>query len=133
MEFVSKIHKLMAITIVCALLLQTFSKNIIISSYYINTSNYLKACINKAKPQLKCNGKCQMSKKLLEDSDEESTQNSNNIKLKLLDLSSKSFFATVPIFVALKQKATKFLFKNDNRLFQIPIDIFHPPQTKSIC
>jgi hypothetical protein len=38
----------------------------IVVDYYLNTSAYSKNCENKAKPILKCNGKCQLAKKILQ-------------------------------------------------------------------
>jgi hypothetical protein len=47
------------------LLLQTFSKWVVILDYRIN-KKYIaeKLCENKARPALRCNGKCQLMKKL---------------------------------------------------------------------
>ncbi|CAN5718003.1 hypothetical protein BH10BAC2_BH10BAC2_17520 [soil metagenome] len=43
---------------------QTFSNAIIVADYYINTESFAANCENKDKPQLHCNGKCQMTKQL---------------------------------------------------------------------
>ena len=43
---------------------QTFSNAIIVTDYYINTASFAATCENKDKPQLHCNGQCQMVKQL---------------------------------------------------------------------
>lgn len=48
-----------------AFAIQSFYMGGIVVDYYMNTSSYSKNCENKAKPILKCNGKCQMAKKIL--------------------------------------------------------------------
>jgi hypothetical protein len=34
------------------------------ADYYVNTGSYLKNCVNKSQPSLRCKGKCQLSKKM---------------------------------------------------------------------
>ncbi len=36
-------------------------------NYYVNTASFAKNCINKARPKMQCNGKCQVMKKLQEE------------------------------------------------------------------
>lgn len=55
-----------------AFLVQTFSKMVIVCSFYAN-QKYIAAnlCVNKAKPKSCCAGKCQLNKKLNKDSKDE--------------------------------------------------------------
>ncbi len=46
------------------LLSQTFQKSLILADYVLNSSSFAAQCINTNKPELHCNGKCQLSKKL---------------------------------------------------------------------
>jgi hypothetical protein len=46
---------------------QTFQQGFIMLDYYTNTKAFAKNCENIARPQLHCNGKCQMMKKLKEE------------------------------------------------------------------
>jgi hypothetical protein len=64
------------------MLIQTFSKWAIVVEYKLN-KNYIakNLCINKVKPKLHCNGKCQMMKKLAEDEKQNSSDN-NTTKIK---------------------------------------------------
>ena len=43
---------------------QSFDRVLIVADYFARTSAYAKNCENKKKPQMRCQGKCQMMKKL---------------------------------------------------------------------
>ncbi len=117
--------KLVAIFLIVAFFAQTFSKGLIVANYYTNTQAYAKNCINKAKPKLHCNGKCQMMRKLKqeENKDSQNQDRKNEVKTDLL------FFAQI------KQQISYQLIL-DNRHFpivqykctqDISVDFFHPP------
>jgi hypothetical protein len=84
----------MAACMLLGLLLQTFQGFAIMGDYYLNTSAYAKNCINKARPQMHCNGKCQMMKKLKQE-EKKSAQSPEKNTNKNSILSSKSFFTTL--------------------------------------
>lgn len=81
-----------------ALLAQTFSRSIAMADYMVNLESYKKACVNKAKPMMHCNGKCQLLKKMKKQAGDNGT-NANAPKFNQPDyvLSSKSFFPTLSI------------------------------------
>jgi hypothetical protein len=117
----------LAILLLIAFLAQTFSKGLIIANYYTNTEPYAKNCINKAKPKMHCNGKCQMMKKLKqeENKDGQNSDRKTEIKTDLL------------FFTQIKQQ-TAFQFVLNKRQFpivqykltqDISTDFFHPPST----
>ncbi len=56
--------RLVAIVLLVAFAMQTFQKNMIVLDYFANTEAFAQNCENKARPVLKCKGKCQMLKKL---------------------------------------------------------------------
>jgi hypothetical protein len=60
-------------------LTQTFSKWLVVFEYKLN-KDYIaqQLCINKAKPKLHCNGKCQMMKRLAEEEKQSSTNTTDN-------------------------------------------------------
>jgi hypothetical protein len=60
-------RRLTAFIFIAAFLAQTFSRSFIIADYYADTAKYARNCVNKAKPKMNCNGKCQMMKKLQEE------------------------------------------------------------------
>lgn len=77
-----------------AMLSQTFSKALLVSSYYANTSAYAKNCVNKARPAIHCNGRCQLMKKMKQEDngDKQSPVPKNGFDEVL---SSKTFFTSV--------------------------------------
>ena len=60
-----EMKRLFSISMLSVILMQTFSTLIIIADYQLN-KNYIaqNLCENKNKPQLHCNGKCQLNKQL---------------------------------------------------------------------
>ena len=81
-------------------------------------------CINKDKPQLKCNGKCALSKVLKKRQQDEQKNTDLNLVEKQMIYSNSLFF---PFFLKtsiLKSKP----FKNiEFLILTLPVIIFHPP------
>jgi hypothetical protein len=102
-----------------------------IAGYYINTPAYAINCINKNKPQMHCNGKCQLQKKM--NSDE--TKNNPNAERKGGTgdevLSSKTFFASVET-LAMPFKHEKYFSINNTLTVDKSFSFFHPPQNSCI-
>jgi hypothetical protein len=65
-----------------AMLLHTFSGWLVVADYYVNTNSYAKNCENKARPKMRCNGKCQMMKKIaaVEKEEKEKPEEKSNNK-----------------------------------------------------
>lgn len=104
---------------------QAFTGAAIVGSYYVNTADYAKNCINKARPKLHCNGKCQMMKKLKQEEkkDAQNPERKSNGRDEVL--SSKSHFASLsflhpPIF-------TNHFYYRSFSTSDMAMDIFHPP------
>ncbi len=78
-------RQLTAALLILAFTGSTFCKSVIVLDYYTNTAAFAKACINKAKLQMHCNGKCQMMKRLEQeeqkdqDNPERKSENKNEI------------------------------------------------------
>jgi hypothetical protein len=86
--------------ITCTLLLiafaiQSFHKGGIVMDYYTNSSAYAKNCVNKAKPVLKCNGTCQMAKKILEQQKKDEQAPEGKMQNKFQSLWYRTYFATL--------------------------------------
>ncbi len=109
-----------------ALLAQTFSRSLAIADYLVNLDAYKKACVNKAKPMLHCNGKCQMLKKIKK---QEGSNGTNAPAPKYneteLVLSSKSFFPSLNVIST--HDITSFYTYNDDFSSIYIGTIFHPP------
>lgn len=113
-----------------ALLAQTFSKPFVIADYYANTSKYAKDCINKAKPKMHCNGKCQMMKKLQQEEkkDQENPERKAENKNEIV-LSSKSFAPFLPALCYL-EISTKLQYPKADYGYTLDRtnSIFRPPR-----
>lgn len=85
--------------------------------------------MNKAKPQLHCNGKCGMIKKLQQEEkkDQENPERKGENKNEII-LYTKSFFASVPTQYLIVTKTKKLLPSSDGKSIDRTFDIFHPPQ-----
>lgn len=119
--------RIAAILLLLSFSAQTFSSPFIMLDYYLNTAAYAKSCINKAKPKLHCNGKCQAMKKMREEEKKEQQNNERGNEYKVQQvLSSKSFF--YPLMIPVRS-SVKVMTNNNSVL---PEDrysaIFHPPQ-----
>jgi hypothetical protein len=115
-----------AILFFVAFIGQTFNKPFIIVDYYANNAAYLKACINKARPKMRCNGKCQMMKKLQEEEKKEQQLPGARPDTKTEIFSSDNFTYTIetPCIII------KTVFPNyiQQGLATSNSSIFHPPQ-----
>ena len=116
----------LVILLLAAFLTQSFSRSLVLADYMINLDAYKKACENKAKPMLHCNGKCQMFKKIKkQEGDNGANATAPKFNQPDIVLSSKSFFPTIE----------RAILKNKNRYFTyncaVPTNhlssIFQPP------
>lgn len=99
------------------------------ADYYTNTSKYAKNCVNKAKPKMHCNGKCQMMKKLQEEEkkDQEKPERKGENKGEVI-LSSKSFFAIVCRSYNIAISNQLFSHVTDSYTYNCTKSIFQPPK-----
>lgn len=74
------IKRLIAFTLLLAFIAGTFSRLWVVADYYAFTSKYAKNCVNKARPTLHCNGKCQMMQKLKAEEKQETGSSEKNQK-----------------------------------------------------
>jgi hypothetical protein len=111
-----------------AFLTQTFSKGFIIADYYSNIAAYAKNCVNKARPMLHCNGKCQLMKKLQQQQDDQQDKAAQWGNLKSEVLSTKSFYPSLskPAFTISSsvKNGAPISVKITDRSY----GCFHPPQ-----
>ena len=94
--------------------------------YYANTAAYAKNCINKAKPKLHCNGKCQAMKKIQEEEKKEAEKEAAKTQYKADIFYSRSSFITITpgnVQLASPGFASCFIAAE----IKMPRSIFHPP------
>lgn len=114
------------ILLLTALLAQTFSRSLAMADYLVNLEAYKKACVNKSKPMMHCNGKCQMLKKMKKQEGNNGTSapvpKFNETELVL---SSKSFFPS--LYFNSINNITSFYTYNEDFSSSYIGTIFHPP------
>jgi hypothetical protein len=117
-----------AILLSLVILLQSFSKWIIMADYEINKDYISKnLCINKKRPKLHCNGKCQLMKKLAEDEKQNSTNGNEQGKVKFQDI---VFFHPTQVFqpykyALLRPYPSSYIYTG--KYDTLISSIFHPP------
>lgn len=120
------LKQITAILFFAAFIGQTFNKPFIIVDYYANNEAYLKACINKARPKMQCNGKCQMMKKLQEEEKKEQQLPGARPDTKTEIFSGDNFTYTIEtpsvIIKKIFQDYIRQILPASNN------SIFHPPQ-----
>lgn len=98
-------------------------------SYYANTKAYAEFCINKAKPGLHCNGKCQLAKKIQQ---EEKKEQNNLLKAAPeIILINQHAFASVPCMISSAANINPDLLWSIGRTQDALQSFFHPPDLKA--
>lgn len=114
------------IILITALMAQTFSRSIAMADYMVNLETYKKNCVNKAKPMLHCNGKCQMLKKMKKQQGDSGTgapaPKFNQFELVL---SSRSFYPSIDVITT--NRISSFYTYADDFSSNYLSAIFHPP------
>lgn len=96
--------------------------------YCLRTAAYAKECINKAKPLMHCNGKCQLAKKIMQEQNkDQQAPERKSVNRNDITLSAKSFFASIKLPVFFIIRAVKRPYASQNIVGR-SLDIFHPPQ-----
>lgn len=75
------VRQLLTYTLVASLLLQLFSREVIVMSFELNRDFIAKnLCENRNRPQLNCDGKCYLAKKLKAQHDREDRETTERIQ-----------------------------------------------------
>ena len=116
----------LGILLFTALIAQTFSRSLAMADYMVNLEAYKKSCINKARPKLNCNGKCQMLKKMkTQEGETETSAPAPKFNQLEVVLSSKSFFPSIQV-VSTTNSSNYFTYNDDFSSNYLGA-IFHPP------
>lgn len=103
---------------------QTFRQPVIFISYQVNKDVIIKTlCENRDKPELKCNGKCHLKKKLKESSEKEkSDKNSNSIEKVELFVTVSNALRSFPILLN-----NEYISGRQELVLQPATPLFRPP------
>lgn len=115
------------IVLILAILTQSMSKGIILLSYFTNKQAYEKYCVNKARPQLHCDGKCQMAKKIkAEEERDQKDPLKNSLSSEVTMINENHFVSIHPEFIALVIREDIFPHSIGN-VVDRSRSFFHPP------
>lgn len=119
-------NRLLALTLLLAFMAQTFTRGTMILGYYIDSSGYAINCVNKARPKLNCNGKCQLMLKIAAQEKKEKEDAAKNAEGKVQVLSSRSSYATV---LQIQSNLLQRIYHNSTAASPVdqPTSFFHPP------
>jgi hypothetical protein len=108
---------------------QAFSRYLLVADYYVNTSAYVENCVNKDRPWMHCNGRCQLCKKLHQQNNSEDKQtperkSGNNETETLFSSSSFVNFIALHLVVLIKLQHPEL---SAGKPVGMPRTFFHPP------
>ena len=108
-------------------LIQTFSTSLLVVNFYANQKYIVENfCINKYKPQMKCCGKCQLTKKLKQEENNDGQYPGRKFENKEEVISSKSFFSAIKISSKIIKRL--YPFYQENFFSPYSYTFFHPPR-----
>lgn len=121
---------LLAYVLAALVLLQTFSREVLVVDYALNRTNITaRFCVNKARPQLHCNGRCYFAKQLKKQQEhEEKVPNSLKERLEMLPA---TFFQVPPRPATYPAVATRYPHVRAPYVPSLGLGaIFRPPQAR---
>ncbi len=105
------------------------SRGIILLSYFTNTEAYQERCQNKARPQLHCEGKCQVAKKIKEASSREQKDPHQNFKFQEFSFIDTNNFARIHFVPRAEKDIYDFLLLSIGAPRERSRSLFRPPDT----
>ena len=124
---ISRLQRITAIIIALSLLVQTMNKWVILASYYIQKDYIARnLCENRSKPQLHCEGKCCLKKRLAKEGKEQLPTSRNQKTEQVVTL----FCADLPLDFTLREFLTpskSFFTYNDLFTRSFSHSVFRPP------
>lgn len=105
----------------------TIGNGFFIADYYLHPEKYAKNCINKSRPKLQCNGKCQLMKKIEEEEKKEKANNEKEISVRTtITLTDKNYFVIIEDN-KVADKPIQRVYKNTIALNSFTSSVFRPP------
>ncbi len=121
------VKRFIALILLITFSLQSFYSASVTAWFFVNRASIAKEkCVNKEKPQLHCNGKCYLSKKLKETEEKKDENSSQQIK---------QWVETAPCIITSINFTLQYAYENgisyseltDAYSFSHFSEIFHPP------
>ena len=108
------------------MLIYTFSQSLIVADYLVNIEYITEIfCVNKEKPEMKCNGKCHLTKELQKDEEKKSKTFEKSIEISLICETNNTKIVSDGVVIPLSKKDIFIYFEplSSNYIGAI----FHPP------
>jgi len=116
-----------AILLLLGVLMQTFSKAMIVAEYQLNREYIAKnLCVNKSRPKMHCNGRCHMMKKMKQEEkqDQDNPERRAENKFEIIC----GTFHTATIIPARSFSVVQYPVFQENTCTDYSPSFFHPPQ-----
>lgn len=122
------LKRTVAFLLVLVFFAQTFSRYLLVADYYIDTAAYIARCVNKDKPMMHCNGRCQLCKKMQQQdkSDKQSPERRTAGERFGPLASGSSFTGVVPLWPTCLKLARRPEMAG-GKILRMPRGYFHPP------
>ncbi len=120
-------YKLIASILLVAFISQTFNQGLYYFDYLVQKSEYAKHCVNKARPKMHCNGKCQMMKKMAEEEKKEAERSCEMKLASQLEAVTQQSSLSFSFNFFIPQQKTQFFINNSGAPVSQPSSVFHPP------
>lgn len=113
------------ISVFLGLLLQNFSQAVIMVKYKIDQAYIVRVlCENRDKPDMHCNGKCYLRKKLQQDEQQQQNGTTGKEKYEVSFIDAPQMFDFAPLAPSSKL----IVYYQDPELHTPLFSFFHPPQ-----
>lgn len=121
------IKKIATLFLLFAFAIHTFNRVVIVFGFYANQKTIaVTLCENKDKPILKCEGKCQLAKKLLAQQKKDQQNPDQKVEHKPEVLSSRSFYSVLS--GSMTAEVTRVYEKEPvGKPVHRSFTVFHPP------
>jgi hypothetical protein len=118
--------RLLPILFAVSILLQSVANLTMVGSFVLNRDQIAQAfCINKSQPELKCNGKCYLAKKLRIAFEQEQSPQEPPTPVRVLPLTTPPVPTPLPVK---KEAPSRSLASSDELRYESPVfTLFRPP------
>lgn len=114
------------VVLLIAFVLQSFSQVLIMGDYLINIQDYIASCVNKDKPEMHCNGQCQMAEKMQEENNNDKNNPQTNLEISVVYFVADFYAPEISAPISY-DKEKKFPVFQESATFRQPQGILRPP------
>jgi hypothetical protein len=124
--FASVVQRIIAFILFLAFLGQTFNQGWYYLDYLVEKREYMKRCENKSRPQMHCNGKCQLMKKIQAQQEKEQGQPPELKLATQLEIVAPVYHLSLTPPENHNNSIT-FVFRTIGSPIHRSVSLFHPP------